>query len=93
MKSNRFNRLQIEVFFFTNYASPYISPSPNIDPSNLSFVHVYAQGVLTVFTVYFLHSFEQMSYLKVKQMAHVKYCKQKTFYFEIIHILYYSSMI
>ena len=41
---NKFNRLQIEVFFLPN-----ISPPLNIGPSNLSFVRIYAQGVLTGF--------------------------------------------
>ena len=43
-KSNKFTRLQIEVFFLPN-----ISPPPNIGPSNLSFVRIYAQGMLTGF--------------------------------------------
>ena len=33
-KSNKFNRLQIEVFFLSNISLP----PPNIGPSNLSFV-------------------------------------------------------
>ena len=44
-KSNNFNRLQIEVFLHPNISPP----SPNIGRSNLSFVHIYAQGVLTGF--------------------------------------------
>ena len=47
-KSNKFNRLQIEVFFIPNIILSYISPA-NIGPSNLPFVRIYAQGVLTVF--------------------------------------------
>ena len=43
-KSNKFNRLQIEVFFLPNISTPL-----NIDPSNLSYVRIYAQGVLTEF--------------------------------------------
>ena len=38
--------LKIEVFFLPNISPPYIS-SPNIGPSNLSFI--YAQGVLIEF--------------------------------------------
>ena len=54
-KSNKFNRLQIEVLFLPNISPPvYINlpPPPNIDPSNLSFVRIYAQGVLTGFYGY-----------------------------------------
>ena len=51
-KSNKFNRLQIEVFFLPNIVppppTPYIS-SPNIGPTNSSFVCIYAQGVITGF--------------------------------------------
>ena len=46
-KSNKFNRLQIEVFFVPNISPPVYKPSPNRGPSNLSFVRIYAQGVLT----------------------------------------------
>ena len=42
-KSSDFNRLQIEVLFL-----PYISLQ-NMDPSNLSFVCIYAQEILTGF--------------------------------------------
>ena len=41
-KSNKFNRLRIEVFFLPN-----ISPPQNIGPSNFFFVCRYTQGVLT----------------------------------------------
>ena len=41
-KSNKFNRFQIGVFFFPNIP-------PNIGPSNLPFVRIFAQGVLTGF--------------------------------------------
>ena len=47
-KKSKFNRLQIEVFFLPNISPPYISPL-NIGPSNLSFVRIYAQGVLKGF--------------------------------------------
>ena len=43
-KGKKFNRLQIEVFFLPNISTPL-----NIDPSNLSYVRIYAQGVLTEF--------------------------------------------
>ena len=54
-KSNEFNKLQVEVLFLipsiSSPYSPYISPptphTPNIGPPNLSFFHIYAQGVLT----------------------------------------------
>ena len=51
-KSNKFKILQIKAFFLPNTSPPsppsYIS-TPNKAPSNLSFVRVYAQGVLTEF--------------------------------------------
>ena len=46
-KSNKFNRLQIEVFFVLNISPPVYKPPPNRGPSNLSFFPIYAQGVLT----------------------------------------------
>ena len=46
-KSNKFNRLQIEVFFVPNISPPVYEPPPNRGPSNFSFVRIYAQGVLT----------------------------------------------
>ena len=45
-RKKKFNRLQIEVFFHPSICPPPIS---NIGPSNLSFVRIYAQGVLTGF--------------------------------------------
>ena len=42
-KSNKFNRLQIELFLHSNISSW------NAEPSNFSFVHVYTQGILTGF--------------------------------------------
>ena len=42
-KFSKFNRLQIEVLFLPNINPPYIGPS------NLSFVRIYVQGVLTGF--------------------------------------------
>ena len=51
-KSNKFNWLQIELFFLRNVSPlpPYISPPPwNIGPSNLYFVSIYTQGVLKGF--------------------------------------------
>ena len=42
-KSSEFNRLQIEVFLHSN-----IGPW-NTEPSNLSFPHIYTQGILTGF--------------------------------------------
>ena len=48
-KSNRFNRLEIEVFFLPN-----ISPLPIISPLNLPFIRIYARGVLTGFYSIFL---------------------------------------
>ena len=50
-KSNKFNRLLIEVFFLQNISPLYISPppSPEYIPSNLSPVRIYAQGILTGF--------------------------------------------
>ena len=44
-KSNTFNRLQIEVFSLPNVSSP----SPNIGPSNFSFVCIYTHDVLKGF--------------------------------------------
>ena len=41
-------RLKIEVFFLSNISPPYIS-SPNIGPSDLSFVRICVQGVLIEF--------------------------------------------
>ena len=44
-ESNKFSKFQIKVFF-----PPKVSPPPpNIGPSNLSFLRIYAQGVLTGF--------------------------------------------
>ena len=40
------------MFFLLNISPRYISLSTNISPSNLSFVRIYAQGVLTGFTVF-----------------------------------------
>ena len=65
-KINKFNRLQIEVFFLPNIGPPYINPPLEYTPMELTFVCVFAQGILTGFTVYFLHSVEQISCLKVK---------------------------
>ena len=47
-KKSKFNRLQIKMFFLPNIIRPppYVIPS-NIGQSNLSFVRIYAQGVLT----------------------------------------------
>ena len=45
-KKSKFNRLQIEVFFLSNISPP---SSPNIGPSNFSFVLIYAQDGLTGF--------------------------------------------
>ena len=43
-KNNKFNRLQIELFSLPNISPAYKIPLPsNIGPSNLSFVHIYAQ--------------------------------------------------
>ena len=39
-KKRKFNKLQIEVFFLPNVRPLYISPSPNVIPSNLSFVRI-----------------------------------------------------
>ena len=49
-KKEKFNRLQSEVFcvFPPEYKLPPIPPL-NIGPSNLFFVRIYAQGVLTRF--------------------------------------------
>ena len=57
-KSNKCNRLHIEVFFPPNirprpvYKTPAPAPTPltsphNIGPSNLSFIRIYAKGVYT----------------------------------------------
>ena len=46
-ESNKLNRFQIEVFFLPNL-SPSLVPR-NIGPSTLSFLSIYAQGVLTGF--------------------------------------------
>ena len=46
-KTNMFRRLQIKVLSLPNII-PLFSP-PNIGQSNLFFVRIYAQGVLTVF--------------------------------------------
>ena len=53
-KKEKFNRLQSEVFcvFLPEYELPPIPlspPPPNIGPSNLFFVRIYAQGILTRF--------------------------------------------
>ena len=50
-ESNKFNRLQIEVFFLPITSPHPLSSSrvykpPNIGQSNLSFVRIYAQGLL-----------------------------------------------
>ena len=43
-KNNKFNRLEIELFSLPNISPAYKIPLPsNIGPSNLSFVHIYAQ--------------------------------------------------
>ena len=40
-EKSKFNRLQFEVFFLPSISLPeYKPPHPNIDPSNLSFVHL-----------------------------------------------------
>ena len=61
-KKRKFNRLQIQAFFLPNIPRPPPSPS-NIDPSNLFFVRIYAQGVLT--------RFYGLQYLKIL-LLHVK---------------------
>ena len=47
-KKSKCNRLYIEVLFLPNISPPlYVSPPSNIGPSNLSFVRICAQGVVT----------------------------------------------
>ena len=61
-KKRKFNRLQIQAFFLPNIPRPPPTPA-NIDPSNLFFVRIYAQGVLT--------RFYGLQYLKIL-LLHVK---------------------
>ena len=48
-KSNKFNRLQIGVLFLLIISTPYIQDPKNIGPSNLYFVRINTQGVLSGF--------------------------------------------
>ena len=62
-KSNKFNRLQIEVFFLPNMSPPL----PKI-PSNLTFARIYAQGVLMGFySILLWHGFFLITILKTKE--------------------------
>ena len=72
-KKSKFNRLQIEVFFPSSVCPTYISPSlppipPNIGPSKLFFVHIYAQGLLRMKQakqVYYMRRYISVPFLRV----------------------------
>ena len=77
-KSNKFNRLQIDVSFLENISPP--PPPPNIVQSSSSFVRIYAQSVLTgfysiMFIQYIFRKYMQqwLLYLIVEHKIHSFY--------------------
>ena len=74
----RFNRLQTEVFSLPNYKPP---------PP-----HVYAQSVLTRFTVYFVYSVEQMFCLKHKWPCPILLTKNILFWYNKYYLMKTNSM-